>query len=724
MYKSLLTRRSVKRPRGVMNCVLTASQTRLTVRFWGSDSMDRSGNLSVDDAEFVPPRLADLVLIRHGESEGNVARQRSLQGDHSLFYGEFLHRHSCNWRLTDRGRQQATAAGDWLRKNGLIHFDRLLVSEYLRAMETAARIELPDAKWFAEMLIRERDWGQMDLMSEHDRMIKMQDELKRRDLDRFYYAPPGGESLAAVAQRADRLLCVLHRECADKKAIVVCHGEVMWAMRTRIERMSQDTFRELQESGQMVDQIHNGHILHYTRRNPQTGEMAPYFTHLRSVCPWNEKLSPKGWMKIERPVYDNKMLLAVAERVPRMIVSEEYLDKTYRRPGQRTKATTVKSEDDDEFDVAAAAVASEAIDNTFEQPPLGGASEPALSMKKVVVVNKMTRFQHECELHGNTGEALRKQMSMRGFVYDRLKTSHDHHVHALEDITNSFKEHGIEVSVVDANQMSHEAIQGVDMVFSAGGDGTFLKAASFVNQPIPVAGLNTDPVRSEGKLCCYSVDSVESRFTIALERLLKGDFEWRYRQRIRVGMVNQEGFWYELPRYALNEVFIAEGDASRPSHYNIGVDQHQRESQRSSGIIVCTGTGSSAWYYSASQIYREQVAKVLETMNHTHTNETVTELTEAFNRENMFNEDSPDLGYIVREPIINETFGDIRFRRGRARRVSMRSLGWDMRVNLDGIYSVPLDYGVQAVMKIGDEPKHLLRTVEFLTNAAEKKPMR
>lgn len=221
------------------------------------------------------PRLSDLVLIRHGESEGNVARQRSLAGDHSLFAGEFKHRHSSNWRLTDRGRRQAAAAGDWLKRNNLAHFDRYLVSEYLRAMETAGRMGLPGARWYAEMLIRERDWGAMDLMSEQERFIKMQDELKRRELNRFYYAPPGGESLAAVAQRADRLLGILNHECHGKRAIVVAHGEVIWAMRTRLERMSQDTFIELQESGRMVDQIHNGHILHFTRKDPQTGEMAP-----------------------------------------------------------------------------------------------------------------------------------------------------------------------------------------------------------------------------------------------------------------------------------------------------------------------------------------------------------------------------------------------------------------------------------------------------------------
>ena len=69
---------------------------------------------------FTAPRWADLVLSRHGESEGNVARQRSIEGDDSLFHGEFQHRHSSSWRLTDRGRRQAAAAGDWLRKNNLV----------------------------------------------------------------------------------------------------------------------------------------------------------------------------------------------------------------------------------------------------------------------------------------------------------------------------------------------------------------------------------------------------------------------------------------------------------------------------------------------------------------------------------------------------------------------------------------------------------------------------
>lgn len=127
------------------------------------------------------------------------------------------------WRLTDKGRDQALAAGAWLAKEGLVEFDRYYVSEYLRAMETAARLDLP-GQWYTEMLLRERDWGSMDLMSEEERVQTLSHELQRRELDPFYYAPPSGESMADVAQRVDRLIEALHRDCADKRVILVCHS--------------------------------------------------------------------------------------------------------------------------------------------------------------------------------------------------------------------------------------------------------------------------------------------------------------------------------------------------------------------------------------------------------------------------------------------------------------------------------------------------------------------
>lgn len=59
----------------------------------------------------------NLVLVRHGESEGNVAMHFSKRGDHTLFSQEFMNRHSSTWRLTDTGIAQAELAGFWIRKN-------------------------------------------------------------------------------------------------------------------------------------------------------------------------------------------------------------------------------------------------------------------------------------------------------------------------------------------------------------------------------------------------------------------------------------------------------------------------------------------------------------------------------------------------------------------------------------------------------------------------------
>lgn len=47
---------------------------------------------------------------------------------------------------------------------------------------------------------------------------------------------------------------------------------------------------------------------------------------------------------------------------------------------------------------------------------------------------------------------------------------------------------------MDRYSYSKEIVDWCDLVISAGGDGTFLTAASKVRNDIPVIGINTDPV--------------------------------------------------------------------------------------------------------------------------------------------------------------------------------------------------------------------------------------
>ena len=263
----------------------------------------------------------DLVLVRHAESEGNLANTRSKKGDDSHFTNEFLSRHSSLWRLTNKGREQAKIAGQWLKNNLDPKFDRYYVSEYIRAMETAALLKLPNAQWLVEFYLRERDWGDLDVMTEEQRQAQYSKSLKRRAVDSFFWTPPNGESMAEACLRIDRVLNTLHRECADKRVIIVCHGEIMWTFRVRLERMSQEDYKKLDASKNPCDHIHKCQIIHYTRKNPKTNKIEPYLNWMRSICPTNLKLSRNDWQQIKRRSFSNENLLNRVKKVDRLISS-------------------------------------------------------------------------------------------------------------------------------------------------------------------------------------------------------------------------------------------------------------------------------------------------------------------------------------------------------------------------------------------------------------------
>jgi len=263
----------------------------------------------------------DMFLVRHGESEGNAAKRRSEAGDHSVFTQEFRERHNSSFRLSEKGREQADLAGNYIC-HALISpaIDRYYVSSYLRAIETAARLGIPNAQWRIDPYITERDWGDLDNLPEDERQEKFGAELIKREVEPFFWRPPNGEHFNALCLRIDRFLDTLHRECSDKRVVVVCHGEVMRAFQVRLERLSQEEFRRRTFSTNPSDRIHHCQIAHYTRRDPDTESIRPYCGWTRWVRPAEEgSQRSSGWQKILRQSYSNQDLTRLVEKVPPMV---------------------------------------------------------------------------------------------------------------------------------------------------------------------------------------------------------------------------------------------------------------------------------------------------------------------------------------------------------------------------------------------------------------------
>lgn len=126
--------------------------------------------------------------------------------------------------------------------------------------------------------------------------------------------------MAELSLRVDRVLSTLHRECSEmRRVIIVCHGEVMWAFRMRLERWTQEHYRELDASKHPHNRLHNCQILHYSRNRPYSDTVYNKYMVVRSICPTDTSLSSNEWQEMPRPIFTCEELRERAEAYPRLI---------------------------------------------------------------------------------------------------------------------------------------------------------------------------------------------------------------------------------------------------------------------------------------------------------------------------------------------------------------------------------------------------------------------
>jgi NAD kinase len=138
------------------------------------------------------------------------------------------------------------------------------------------------------------------------------------------------------------------------------------------------------------------------------------------------------------------------------------------------------------------------------------------------------------------------------------------------------------------NTLTKNQLINIDLIISIGGDGTVLSSSHF-NNNIPLLAVNSNPKKSEGALTTLPI----SQLDIKLDQILKGNFITEKLERIQISINNNL-----LDLLALNEVFIANEKPYLITKHKI---KHNKikETQKSSGIIISTGRGSTAWFKSA-----------------------------------------------------------------------------------------------------------------------------
>lgn len=177
--------------------------------------------------------VLELTLVRHGESEANIA---AAEAERTGADRLVLPARDPDVELSGTGRDQARAVGAYLAALDVdTRPQAIWVSTYRRARETAetalaeAELDLPVT---VDERLRDRELGILDGYTSDgvDRVFPEEAE-RRRFLGKFYYRPPGGESWADVALRIRSVLTDLTTGAAESgvrpdRVLVVSHDAV------------------------------------------------------------------------------------------------------------------------------------------------------------------------------------------------------------------------------------------------------------------------------------------------------------------------------------------------------------------------------------------------------------------------------------------------------------------------------------------------------------------
>lgn len=192
---------------------------------------------------------SDLVIVRHGQTERNVAKEEAEKSGSSGSYSSGLR--DIDTKLTHRGLEEATDLGK--RLAGKYKFDVVFSSPYKRTLQTAERVlaELKNKPVLVhEERIREIEFGINDGL--HSKALEEQypKEYKRKAREgKYWYRPLGGESCPDVALRVQSFLGTLTRDYRQQRVLVICHCVVVLIFRRLLERLGETEYLKIDDEG-------------------------------------------------------------------------------------------------------------------------------------------------------------------------------------------------------------------------------------------------------------------------------------------------------------------------------------------------------------------------------------------------------------------------------------------------------------------------------------------
>ncbi|XP_076387820.1 NAD kinase 2, mitochondrial isoform X2 [Megachile rotundata] len=334
----------------------------------------------------------------------------------------------------------------------------------------------------------------------------------------------------------------------------------------------------------------------------------------------------------------------------------------------------------------------------------------------------------------------------KGTDAQKILDEHQQQILCEQNLAAVLKKLDIRFRITKRIKDATKCVKWADLVIPIGGDGTFLLASNMIQdnqKPVfginPVASTKTDTLPLPYK---YTTN-IESIF----EKLHSGEYQILMRSRVRTemrgeGLYRRPFYIHEksrihgerrtqtlirstrkkivdalqprhriLPWLALNEVFIGEFMAVRPITLYMQVEDRKEFMFRSSGICICTGTGSRSWFKSMNIKPVDTIRSIAEIGTCKKlTNEEVNNLVFKYHENLLYPAEDLRMTYMIREMYRTIRCSNIRLPdREMCNKVTIKSRGFDACLVIDGSLSLPFNDGSSASFVI--KPEYSLRNI-------------
>lgn len=218
-------------------------------------------------------------------------------------------------------------------------------------------------------------------------------------------------------------------------------------------------------------------------------------------------------------------------------------------------------------------------------------------MERVLIIMKRTKWERDLVRYGSATTAKRIY-DRQNFAFERVHDSHvrqtDHLRRLREELPRTRFIYREELPFID-----HERYH---VLVSFGGDNHFVHVSRFAFGR-PVLGLNSDPASSTGALLYFD----PPRFLETIRRMRGPD-------NLVIEEWTQAEGEIELPEgksvavgACISEISVHSKFHDYISRYNIRLAGEEWEEQKSSGLLLATGAGSTGWYRNCHPLNEDAV---------------------------------------------------------------------------------------------------------------------